>query len=168
MVEEGDTAPDFTVPMVSPGDRADRVGEYTGEDLQPFTLSDALEDGPVVLAFFPGAFSRTCTQEMCEFRDWLADVGELEGQVYGVSADMPWALLAYINEYDLNFPMLSGFNTDVIADYGVRREDGLLSGIANRSVFVVGRDRTVRYKWLVEEPGILPDLDDIRSAVADA
>ena len=168
MVEHGDQAPDFTVPMVSPDGRTEHVGEYTGDDIQPFTLSEALEDGPVILAFFPGAFSRTCTTEMCEFRDWLAEVGDLEGQVYGISADMPWAQLAYINEYGLNFPMLSGFNSDVIADFGVRREEGLLAGIANRSVFVVGQDGTVQYKWLVTEPGVLPDLAAIREAVAAA
>lgn len=167
MVEEGDTAPDFTAPMVGP-ETADDPGEYTGDDITAFTLSDAIADGPVVLAFFPGVFSRTCTRELCQMRDWLPELGELNAQVYGVSVDSPWSQLAFINEYGLNFPLLSGFNNDVIAQFGVRRDDGLLAGIAARSVFVIAPDRRVVYKWVVYEPLVFPDFDEIEQAIEEA
>lgn len=167
MLTEGEQAPDFTVPMVTP-EHAGNIGEYTSDDVASLTLSEALADGPVVLAFFPGAFTRTCTQEVCQMRDWLGDLGELDAKVYGVSADTPWSQLAFIHEYGLNFPLLSGFNNDIIADYGVRRDDGLLAGIADRAVFVIDPDQTVTYSWIVHEPLVLPDLPEIESAIATA
>lgn len=167
MVKSGDTAPEFTAPMATPANAAG-AGEYTSEDVEVFTLSKALGSGPVVLAFFPGAFSRTCTQELCEFRDWRADLGDLDAQVYGVSADTPWSLLAFIDQYDLNYPLLSGFNNTLIDDYGMRREDSILSGIADRGVFVISDTGTVIYAWKEKEPRQLPDFEAIRDAIADA
>ncbi|MFB6192471.1 MAG: redoxin domain-containing protein [Haloarculaceae archaeon] len=165
MLEEGDTAPDFTVPIARP-EHADGSGEYTADDVEAFTLSDALADGPVVLAFFPGAFSRTCTQELCAFRDWRRELGDLDAQVYGVSVDTPWALLAFIEEYGVNYPLLSGFNNSVVEEYGMALDAGILAGIAGRAVFVVDTDRTVRYRWEGDDLRTLPDLDAIEDAVA--
>lgn len=167
MVAVGDDAPDFTVPIVRP-ENAARIGEYTSDDVESFTLSDALATGPVILAFFPGAFTRTCTVEMCSFRDWRTDLEEIDAQVYGVSVDTPWSLLAFINEYDLNYPMLSGFNNSVIEDYGMALDGGLLDGIADRGVFVINTDGTVIYRWVGEDLRELPDLDAISDAVATA
>lgn len=168
MVEEGDRAPAFTAPMVTPAAAAGRSGEYTGDDIESFSLDEALAVGPVVLAFFPGVFSRTCTQELCEFRDWRSDLGDIDAQVFGVSVDAPFPQLAFIDEYDLNYPLLSGFNNDVIERYGVRHDEGLLEGISHRSVFVVDPDGTVVYRWVVYEPQVFPDLDEIRAAVESA
>jgi len=166
MVREWDRAPDFTAPMARPENAGGR-GEYGGDDVESFTLSDRLVYGPVVLAFFPGVYSGTCTDELCEMRDWYADLSELDAQVFGVSADTPWSQLAFIEEYDLTFPLLSGFNNDVIAEYGVRVEEGLLSGIADRSLFVVDEEQSVTYRWDAE-PGELPDLEEVKSAIEAA
>ncbi|MFB6205726.1 MAG: redoxin domain-containing protein [Haloglomus sp.] len=168
MVEPGDLAPDFTAPMATPAN-AEGPGEYTSEDVESFTLSRALERGPVVLAFFPGAFSRTCTEELCEFRDWRADLGDLDARVYGVSADTPWSLLAFIQEYGLNHPLLSGFNNAVIEEYGMRLEaGGPLTGIARRGVFVIDGDGAVTYRWEGDGLRELPDMGALREAVANA
>lgn len=164
MVESGDAAPEFTVPMATPANAAG-VGEYTSEDVEVLSLSEGLGDGPIVLAFFPGAFSRTCTQELCEFRDWRADLGSLNAHVYGVSADTPWSLLAFINQYDINYPLLSGFNNDIIQDYGMKRRESILSGIADRGVFVIDGDGTVIHDWKEKEPRQLPDFEAIRGAI---
>lgn len=169
MLQQGDRAPTFTAPMATPeAANASESGEYTSEDVGTFDLTAALADGPVVLAFFPGVFSRTCTREMCEFRDWLTEVGGLNAAVYGVSADPPWPQLAFIERYGLGFPLVSGFNNDVIERYGVRSDDGVLAGIAQRSVFVLAPDRTVEYAWRATEPLTFPDLDAIEGAVAAA
>lgn len=167
MVEEGDTAPDFTVPMATP-ENADDEGEYTADHVEEFTLSEALEAGPVVLAFFPGAFSRTCTREMCEFRDWRRELGDVDAQVFGMSADTPWTLLAFIEAYDLNYPILSGFNNSVIEDYGVALDDGLLAGIARRAVLLIDEDRTVVYRWEGDGLRELPDFEAIDEVIATA
>ena len=167
MLDVGDTAPDFTAAMASPKNAAN-AGEYTADDVESYTLSDALDDGPVVLAFFPGAFSRTCTQEMCGFRDWRSDLGTLDAQVYGVSADTPWSLLAFIQQYDLTYPLLSGFNNSVVEDYGMALEEGILAGLSGRAVFVVDTDRRVTYRWEGDGLRELPEMDAIEDALVGA
>ena len=168
MLEEGDTAPTFEAPMSTPENAAGKSGEYTSEEVEPFVLEDALAEGPVALAFFPGAFSRTCTRELCQMRDWWSDLAELPGAVYGVSADPPFPQLAFVDEYDLSFPLLSTFNNDVLRGFGVRVEEGILRGIARRSVFVLAPDRTVEYAWAADEPLTFPDLDEVTAAMESA
>lgn len=164
MLDEGDRAPTFVAPMATP-ENAQGRGEFTSNDVVEFRLTEALAEGPVVLAFFPGVFSRTCTEELCQFRDWLFDLDDLDANVYGVSADTPWPQLAFIDEYDVNFPLLSGFNNTVIEDYDVRREEGLLAGIANRAVYVIAPDGTIAYAWITHQPLTFPDMDEIRAAI---
>lgn len=171
MLTDGDSVADFTAPMAHP-DAADRTerGAYTGDDVVEFSLTERLAEGPAVFAFFPGVYSRTCTQELCDFRDWLSDLDELEAEVYGVSVDSPWSQLAFIDEFELQYPMVSGFNNDVISEFGVRWHEGLLAGIAVRTVFVVADadDPTVVYAWQATEDERLPDFDEIEAAVAEA
>jgi len=165
MPAETDRAPRFSAPMATPEAASGNSGEYTSDDIEPFDLDDALAGGPVVLAFFPGVFSRTCTQELCSMRDWWGDLEGLDAAVYGVSADTPFSQLAFVDEYDINFPLLSGFNNDVIADYGVRRDDGLLEGISERAVFVISPDGEITYRWVVYEPLVFPEMDEIEAAI---
>jgi peroxiredoxin len=82
MVQVGEAAPDFTVPMAD-GDAYN--------DLEPFTLSEALAAGPVVLAFVPAAFTSACTDELCTFRDSMARFRGLDARVYGLSVDLPFS-----------------------------------------------------------------------------
>lgn len=161
MPEVGDQAPDFTVPM---------AGGDAYNDIEPFTLSEALSDGPVVLAFFPAAFTGGCTEELCTFRDELASFESLDAQVYGVSVDLPPALNIFSMEQELTFPLLSDFDTKLIEEYDVVLE-GLygLSGVAQRSVFVVDTDGAITYRWVRE--GDNPDfgwlVEQVHEAVAD-
>jgi peroxiredoxin len=166
MLEAGERAPAFEAPMATPENAENGTGEFTAEEVERFAL--AAVDGPVVLAFYPGAFSRTCTRELCQLRDWWDDLAGLEAAVYGVSVDPPFPLLAFVDRYDLSFPQLSGFNNDVIEAFGVRQEEGLLRGIARRSVFVLDDDRRVRYAWRADEPLTFPDLDEVEDAIATA
>jgi peroxiredoxin len=160
MPEVGDPAPDFTVPMAG-------GGAY--DDVEPFTLSAALAEGPVVLAFFPAAFTGGCTEELCTFRDELSSFESLDARVYGVSVDLPFALNVFAMEQGLPFPLLSDFDKAAIEAYDVVLE-GIhgLSGVAERSVFVVDTDGTVRYRWVREDGN--PDfewlVEEVRDAVA--
>ena len=70
-VDVGSKAPDFTL---------------NDQDRAPVTLS-AARGRPVVLAFFPAAFSSVCTSELCRFRDSLAELNRAHAQVYGISVD---------------------------------------------------------------------------------
>ncbi|MFP8889570.1 redoxin domain-containing protein [Natrialbaceae archaeon A-CW2] len=151
MVSIGDRAPDFTLP---------KAGGTTYNDITEFTLSDALEDGPVVLAFYPAAFTSGCTDEMCAFRDSMDAFEELEAQVYGISVDLPFAQNVWIEQEDLNFPILADWNHEVIHKYDVVRPD-LYGSIeaARRSIFVLDADGFVTHKWV--RSGENPDFDDL-------
>ena len=162
MVEVGTKAPDFTVP---------KAGGTAYDDLEEFRLSEAVGDGPIVLAFYPAAFTSGCTDEMCTFRDSMTEFNELDAQVYGVSVDLPFSQNIWIQEQNLNFPMLSDWEHDVIRDYDVVLEsgDGMLE-LAERSIFVIDTDGEISYKWVRD--GDNPEFDELiaktRDAVADA
>lgn len=159
MVSEGETAPDVTAPMRTPD------GNIT-----EFTLSSALEDGPVVLAFFPGAFTSVCTGEMKTFRDRLDEINDAGASLYGVSIDSPFSLGEFAEQNDLTFPLVSDTNKEIIDAYDVEMdfEDLGISGVAKRSVFVVDGDGTITYAWVSDDPGVEPDYDEVERAAADA
>ncbi|MFB6091210.1 MAG: redoxin domain-containing protein [Halobellus sp.] len=158
MVDIGDEAPDFTLPL---------AGGEAYNDIAEFTLSEAIPGGPIVLAFYPAAFTSGCTEEMCSFRDSMGLFDDLDAQVYGVSVDLPFSQNTWIREEGLNFPMLSDWDHEVIYDYDVVLENmyGMLE-VAERSVFVVDADGKVTYKWVKEEEN--PDFDELVREVADA
>lgn len=157
MIDEGDSAPDFTAPLVDDG-------------VEPFTFSENLEDSPVVLAFFPAAFTGTCTTEMCTFQSMLTEFNEVGGTVYGVSVDAPFSLSEWADQEDLDFGLISDSNKEIIDAYGVEMDFADLGfyGVAKRSVFVVDDDGTVTYAWESDDPGVEPDYDEVKQAVADA
>jgi peroxiredoxin len=158
MVDIGDRAPDFTVP---------KAGGAAYNDLEPFTLSEALGSGPIVLAFYPAAFTGGCTEEMCAFRDSMTAFNELDASVYGVSVDLPFAQNIWIREEELNFPMLSDWDHEVIEKYDVILEDmyGMIEA-AERSIFVIDADGVVTYKWVRE--GDNPDFEELVAETRDA
>jgi peroxiredoxin len=150
-VEVGSPAPDFTL---------------ISHERQPVTLS-AARGRPVVLAFFPAAFSSVCTRELCTFRDSLGRLNEAHAQVYGISVDTFFALKAFHDAEKLTFPLLSDFNKDVIRQYGVYNEDMIgLRGIAKRAVFVLDRDGLVRYREVLDDARNEPNYDAVFAALA--
>ena len=150
-VDVGSQAPDFTL---------------TNQDRQPVTLS-ALKGKPVVLAFFPAAFSGVCQKEMCTFRDSMAQLGKADAQVFGISVDTFFTLKAFQDQQKLNFPLLSDFNKTVIRDYGVFNEDMIgLKGIAKRATFVIDKDGVVRHAEVLEDARNEPDYEAVFKALA--
>jgi peroxiredoxin len=148
-VDVGSKAPDFTL---------------MNQDRQPVTLS-AERGRPVILAFFPAAFSSVCTKELCTFRDALGRLNAANAQVYGISVDTFFALKAFQTDQQLAFPLLSDFNKQVIRDYGVFNEDMIgLKGIAKRAVFVLDRDGVVRHREVLDDARNEPDYERVLSA----
>jgi glutaredoxin-dependent peroxiredoxin len=151
-VDVGSQAPDFTL---------------MNQDRQPVRLSAALQNGPVVLAFFPAAFSSVCTNEMCTFRDSIAALNASKGQVFGVSTDTFFALKAWADQQRLNFPLLSDYNKDVIKQYDVVNPDMIgLKNIAKRAVFVIGRDGVIKHKQVLDDARNEPNYDKVGAALA--
>jgi glutaredoxin-dependent peroxiredoxin len=152
VIEVGAPAPDFTL---------------TNQDRQPVTLS-GLRGTPVVLAFFPAAFSSVCTKEMCTFRDSLARLNAVDAQVFGISVDTFFTLKAFQADQQLTFPLLSDFNKEVIRAYGVFNEDMIgLKGIAKRAVFVIDRQGIVRHAEVLDDARNEPDYGRIFTTLAD-
>jgi peroxiredoxin len=151
-IEVGSKAPDFTL---------------MDQDRKPVTLSAALNEGPVVLAFFPAAFSSVCQKEMCTFRDSIATLGQAKAQVFGISTDTFFALKAWADQQRLGFPLLSDYNKDVIRSYGVVNPDMIgLKDIAKRAVFVIGQDGVVRHREVLEDARNEPDYALALAALA--
>jgi peroxiredoxin len=149
-VEVGSKAPDFTL---------------MNQERQPVTLSE-LKGRPVVLAFFPAAFSSVCQQELCTFRDSMGALNQANAQVLGVSTDTFFALKAFQDQQHLNFPLLSDFNKQVIREYGVFNEDMIgLKGIAKRAVFVIDKDGVVRYREVLEDARNEPNYHQVPGSV---
>ncbi|HIB69909.1 MAG TPA: peroxiredoxin [Phycisphaerales bacterium] len=140
--------------------------ELVGHDGETVKLSKQLESGPVVLAFFPMAFTGVCTAEMCEFRDTLKEFESLNCKVYGISVDSRFSLKAFAEQQNLNFVLLSDFNKEVSGGLGILYEDFLgMRGVAKRSVFVVDKNQSVAYKWTTDNAGERPNLDEVREAL---
>jgi peroxiredoxin len=153
-LSRGDSAPGFALPA-APGEVVD-VGARIGER-------------PIVLLFFPLAFSSVCTEEMCAVRDDWSAWTELEADVFGISVDSPFVTRRFREELGLPFPLLSDFNHDVGAAYGVLYEDYFgLRGVARRAAFVVGTDGRIAYAWVSEGDDVLPDFGEVKAAVRDA
>lgn len=151
-VDVGAKAPDFTL---------------HNQDRQDVTLSEELKKGPVVLAFFPAAFSGTCQKEMCTFRDSASELNKVNAQVLGVSVDTFFTLKAWGDQQKLGFPLLSDFNKEVLPKYGVLNPDMIgLKGIAKRAVFVIDRGGVVRHREVIEDARNEPDYDSINKALA--
>jgi len=142
----GSKAPDFTL---------------MNENREPVTLSSQ-KGHPVVLAFFPAAFSGVCTKELCTFRDAMAKLNNAKAQVYGISVDTFFTLAAFKKDQNLNFPLLSDFNKDVIQAYGAFNPDMIgLKGIAKRATFVIDKDGIVRHAEVLDDARNEPNYDKV-------
>ncbi len=151
-VQVGQPAPDVT--LISADRKAVKLSEFRGK--------------PTVLAFFPGAFTGVCTKEMCTFRDSMAKFNELRAQVIGISIDSPFAQKAFADQNKLNFTLLSDFSRQAVRAYDVEDRNfvnGLLPGVAKRSVFVLDKDGRVAYKWVTDTPTVEPNYAEVEAAV---
>ena len=151
----GDEAPTFTA-------------TYKGSDHETFDLADHLGDGPVVLAFFPGAFTPPCTNEMVAFQERLEDFRDAGAEIIGLSADSPFSLGAFREEHGLEFDLVSDMAGDAIRAYGLEMDipDLGLYGNANRAVFVIDEDGRVVYDWVADDPTNEPEYDAVLDAIA--
>jgi len=125
-LEVGQEAPDFTL---------------VDETNEKVTLSE-LRGTPVVLVFFPFAFSGICAAEMCEIRDnydgWMAK----GAKVYGISRDSRFTHAAFKERDGLKHSLLADTKGEVATKYGVWNET---VAAAERATFVIDRDGKVAY-----------------------
>ncbi len=152
-LQMGQQAPDFTLPDTQKKEHSLR--EYRGKN--------------VILAFFPGAFTGTCTKEMCALRDAMTNFNAMNAQVVGISVDSPFANKGFAEHNKLDFPLLSDYSRAVSKQYGGVYQD--FSGLkgyeaAKRAVYVLDGKGIIRYLWVSENPGTEPNYDEVRKAVS--
>ena len=148
-LEVGQPAPEFT------------LKNQFGEDV---SLSDFRGDKNVVLVFYPFAFSRVCTGELCEIRDHLTDLSDERTVLLAVSCDHMFSLRAFAERDDYQFGLLSDYwpHGGVSSAYGIFNEK---VGCSGRATFIIDRDGVLR--WKVQNA--IPEarsLDDYRAVLA--
>lgn len=126
MVQTGDQVGDFELP------------DQTGT---PRRLSTLLQDGPVVLFFYPAAMTFGCTKESCHFRDLAAEFKAVGAQRVGISADSVEKQASFATKHEFDYPLLSDPDRTVAGAFGVT--SGLKFGPVKRMTFVIDTDRTV-------------------------
>jgi len=142
----GEPAPDFTLPSTS-GDKV--------------SLS-ALRGRPVLLAFFPLAFSGTCTAELCEMRDHHDQFLGRGVTILPISVDHTYSLKEYKAKYNMQVDLLSDFRRDVSRLYGVMLEDRFY---ANRAYFLVDAGGVTRWRHVEENPSHRREDAEILAAI---
>ncbi|RLM49838.1 redoxin domain-containing protein [Halorubrum sp. Atlit-28R] len=157
--------------MVSTGDDAPAFTATVGtSDHEPFDLDERIGDGPVVLAFFPGAFTPPCTNEMIAFQEHADAFADAGATLFGISADSPFSQGAFREEHGIEFDLVSDMAGDAIRAYGLEIDiaDLGLHGIANRAVFVIDDDGQIVYDWVADDPTNEPDYEAVLDAVESA
>ena len=134
----GDIAPDFDLPSTK-GGRA-KLSEFRGKS-------------PVVLAFFPAAFTGGCTKEMLAYQARLSQFQGHTAQVFGISGDNTPSQSEFAKQLKLEFSLLSDFvSREAMAAYGVLIPG---RGLANRATFVVDLDGKIAH---IEEGSTAVDV----------
>lgn len=142
----GDEAPDFELPSSPLGDK--------------FKLSDYRGKNAVVINFVPAAFSGACSTQLPIIEQKRAEF-ETQGAIpVVISSDNAWSQKAWKEQLGVNFPILSDFKPqgDTAGKYGVLIE---ARGIANRVVFVVGKDGKIAWVQPTEKITDIPDYDPV-------
>ncbi|HEX2078195.1 MAG TPA: peroxiredoxin [Longimicrobium sp.] len=153
-LQPGDAAPDVTLPSA---------------ENQQVPLAGLWRDQPLVLMFFPLAFTSTCTEELCAVRDDMGSYSGLNARVAAVSVDSPYVLDRFRKEIGADYLFLSDFNREASRAFGVLREAPLGPGLrhaSDRATFVIGTDGRVKYTWHSANPGLLPPFEEIKGALA--
>ena len=129
----GAPAPDFTLPSTMGSNVA--LSSLRGKN--------------VLLAFFPLAFTSTCTKELCDMRDEWDQFATDSTVVIPVSVDSTPTLKEFKSKYSLRSDFLSDFKRDVARAYGVLLEDRFYS---NRAYFLIDRAGILRWVHVEANP----------------
>jgi peroxiredoxin len=147
---------------ISVGDRAPQFS-LPDQDKQVVSLTD-LRGTPVLLVFYPFAFSGICTGELCQLRDELAAYTDAGVKVLAVSTDPVFSLKAFKAQEGFDFPLLSDFwpHGTVAESYGVFNEK---AGMALRGTFLIDAEGTIVFAE-VNQPGDAREQSGWKDAVS--
>lgn len=143
----GAPAPDFTLPSTDGGE---------------LTLS-RLRGKNVLLAFFPLAFTRVCTAEMCAFSDDYEQFRDAGAEVLPISVDSVPALREFKAKERLAVDLLSDLKREVSRRYGTLQEDKFVSA---RAYVLIDRDGIVRWTYREDTPGTRRENEELLERVS--
>ncbi len=143
----GAEAPDFTLPSTS------------GSDVM---LSSFRDKSAVLLAFFPLAFTSTCTEEMCAFRDDYDEFVARGVAVLPISVDSVPTLKEFKTRHNVKTDLLSDFKRTVGERYGVMWQDSFFT---NRAYFLIDTDGIIRWAHVEETPGNKRESSEILTQI---
>jgi len=160
-VDVGDAAPDFELP---------------GSDGKTFKLSEH-RGRNVVLAFYPGDATTVCTAQFCSYRDNADRLDKLDAEVIGISPQSVDSHERWVEEQELNVPLLADEDLAVSKSYGVTGWLGPLARFTElkdapggryiqRAIFIVDGDGIVRYRHVSRTGATFQSVGDIERALA--
>jgi len=117
----GDVAPDFTL---------------EDSESNSYTLSEYYSISPVVIYFYPKASTPGCTKQACSIRDEYTKFKENGIKIFGISVDSKNDIREFVDEFGLNFPLLSDEDKIVANKFGVVNT----VGVASRITFIVNKE----------------------------
>jgi peroxiredoxin len=125
------------------------------------SLSQFAGKKAVLLLFFPLAFTRVCTKELCSVRDNIDRYSTADTEVLGISVDSTYTLAKYKQEQQYNFPLLSDFNKEVSSLYDtIYSSFGSMDmhGVSKRAAFIIDKAVVVQYAEVLESAENEPDF----------
>ena len=151
MLQPGQPAPDFK--LFDTEKKETTLSEFRGR--------------PVLLLFFPLAFTGTCTKELCSVRDDIGTYNNINAAVLGISVDSLFSLGKFRAEQQLNFPLLSDFNREASKAYESLYEHFIfgMEGVSKRSAFVIDKDGIIRYTEVLEKATEIPNFEAINQVL---
>ena len=154
--DAGDTAPDFTRPLVN------------ADFWEDVALSSLVETGPVLLLFHPMDWAPTAINLWREVSARAWDEA-FDVTVVGVSISTPYDHKRFLNEHGLDYELFSDPRNGVAEVYGVVHDlDGMTAVAEPRpAVFLLDTDRTVRYAWVTDEWPDFPDYDAVEASLEE-
>ncbi len=144
----GEIAPEFS--LFSSEHKKVNLTDYRGQN--------------VVILFFPLAFTRVCTAELCTIRDEKSEYDTLNAQVLGISVNEEKDLERFKSEQNYNFTLLSDIKKEVCAEYGAYFFD---HGVSKRATFIVDENGILRHAEILENSRDLPDFITLKKILTD-
>jgi len=144
-LEVGDKAPDFALPGT--GGKTYRLSDYRGRKL--------------ILAFYPGDFTPTCTKQFCSYRDQGEELDGLGAAVLGISPQSVDSHERFAEEKRLNVPLLADEDKAVAKAYGV-----VVGPLVRRAIFIVDEEGVVRHRKVSMVGLSYESVDDLAQALA--
>ena len=157
----GTKAPDFTLPTKA------------ADGPKKITLSENFGKRNTVLAFFPMAFTSTCTTEMCGVSSDLAAYAEMNAAVYGISGDNPFAQEAWARKEGIAVTLLSDYEHQVARLYQAAYDTFLpqiglgMGGVPKRATYVIDRSDVIQYVDCNEDARVVPDFNKVKAKLAE-